>query len=93
MAEETKTEKKNGGALGTVLSVLKLEPLREILHNVGGRKAGLSAFAIFVIWKIVEGAKYHISLGLGLALLGIGVAAAGGAVAIAWEKKKGKENA
>ena len=97
--EEKKDEKKSGGALKVFLDVIKLAPLGEMIHNVGGRKMGVSSFAIVAIWQIVASANYVVSTGLGLALLGIGIAAGGFAFATAWEdrskgeKREKRENA
>lgn len=92
------TEEKNKSLWAKVLGVVKLEPLGEILHNVGGRKAGLVVLGVYAIVRIVEGAIAKapggvapVSAGLGLACLGIGIAVGGGAIATAWEDRAKKE--
>lgn len=80
-------EKKNNGILSKFFGALKLNFVGEILHNVGGRKAGLVVLGVYGIVRIVEAAGGNVAVGLGLACLGIGISTGLGALAIAWEDK------
>ncbi len=73
------------GAVGTI----KLEWLRHLLHNVGGRKVAVFAGTVYGALELAKSGTL-VGWELATAIAGIGIAGAATVISIAWEDRAKK---
>lgn len=90
MADEPKpgagAEGGNGGALGLLAKALKLEWIRPLIYNLGGRKLAVGGGGLAIISQIV--AAGPMDWPKAVACLAVAVVSVGTALSIASEDKK-----
>lgn len=76
----------NGEVLGTILKAIKLEWVRPLIYNLGGRKLAVGGGGLAIISQIV--AQGPLDWPKAIACLAVAVASVGTAFAIASEDKR-----